>query len=792
MTLQGKLQNWTWLTALSVVLAGCSSTASKAPVAPEASAAPKRATAPAEAVTWRNVVSCDVNGNTLTKTGNDGWTGGASSTFGLGGDGYAEFTVPAGAGYAMMGLGFGDASIDYPDIDYAFYTYPPTGQLYVFENGVFRGQFGAYTAGDKLRVAVEVFGVNYYRNGALVYTSAAAPIFPLRIKAAIYSIGAAVQDAVLAGTLVDLLTDRYLYPHLIHWQNTIGVAIPTFPTSAPYFYYPNQTGAIVKTAPTGWGNAGALSTPYLAAGDGSADFVVTYNPGFAMFGLSSSNTSGDYRDIDYAFYTYPPTGQINVFEKGEFRGQFGAYTPNDWLRIAIEGGVVNYYRNGTIVYTSAVAPTYPLRVSTAIYSTRSKVEVLAFDGDYIIGSDINPTMEDVAWQNMIGVYRPSNEDTLIKTASDGWNAGASSTRGLAAGDGYAEFCVYQGRLGFAMFGLSNGDVSVDYSDIDYAFYIYPPTGQLMVFESGMFRVQVGAFFSTTPYGQDFLGIAVESGVVHYYWNGVLVYRSTVAPTFPLRIDSALFSTGARIYANHLVGTLVDVTPALSCPGGHCSATSQACAYDKDCPTSGETCDWSPGTCSQSTAQSCLSDAGCPTGEACSSPRFVDNGNWTVTDKRTCLTWEKKSGTPGPYVSCTSATACPDPHDVNNRYAWSVGPPWDFDGPAATLFLTQINDAAFAGHTDWRLPTSAGSTAYPTGPTGQDPELESIMAAMYPNCTSNPCIDPVFGPTASNAYWTSSLSPAGPYYAWYGYFADGFVGDDSKGNDNYVRVLRSGP
>jgi len=166
MSLQGELQNWTWLTALSVVLAGSSSTASKPAVASEAKTAPKRAMAPAEAVTWQYVVSCDVSGNTLTKTGGEGWTGGASSTRGIG------------------AVGDGDASVDYPDIDYAFFTYPPTGQLMVFENGTFRGQFGAYAPGDGLRIAVEGVVVKYHWNSLNVYTSAAAPTFPLRIDTA--------------------------------------------------------------------------------------------------------------------------------------------------------------------------------------------------------------------------------------------------------------------------------------------------------------------------------------------------------------------------------------------------------------------------------------------------------------------------------------------------------------------------------------------------------------------------------------------------------------------------------
>jgi hypothetical protein len=208
-----------------------------------------------------------------------------------------------------------------------------------------------------------------------------------------------------------------------------------------------------------------------------------------------------------------------------------------------------------------------------------------------------------------------------------------------------------------------------------------------------------------------------------------------------------------------------------------------------------------GTCSVTTAQACAYATDCPSGETCvaPTPRFVDNGNDTITDRRTCLVWEKKTGTVGSPVFCTSASVCPDPHDVNNVYKWSTGsPPWNFvDGTAATVFLKQLNDAAFAGHTDWRLPTSAGIT---TLPTGSDPELESILTAPYPNCQSSPCIDPIFGPTVANYYWSSSTRAPSPIFAWGVYFDTGDTGNTDTGNtvldykyyDGFVRAVRGGP
>src|SRR5262249_49327585 len=132
---------------------------------------------------------------------------------------------------------------------------------------------------------------------------------------------------------------------------------------------------------------------------------------------------------------------------------------------------------------------------------------------------------------------------------------------------------------------------------------------------------------------------------------------------------------------------------------------------------------------------CAFDQDCPAGQTCvvdivASPRFVDNGNGTVTDRQTCLVWEQKTTAVGSGTDATNA------HDVDNTYAWSSPGPAP-DGTAFTNFLATLNGASFAGHTDWRLPTSAGSS---TDPTGQRAELESIVDTGAAGCPGSACID----------------------------------------------------
>lgn len=53
-----------------------------------------------------------------------------------------EFTATEADKNHIMGLSHGDPGQSYSDIDYALYLYYQNGTLYVFENGVNKGQVG--------------------------------------------------------------------------------------------------------------------------------------------------------------------------------------------------------------------------------------------------------------------------------------------------------------------------------------------------------------------------------------------------------------------------------------------------------------------------------------------------------------------------------------------------------------------------------------------------------------------------------------------------------------------------
>jgi hypothetical protein len=162
------------------------------------------------------------------------------------------------------------------------------------------------------------------------------------------------------------------------------------------------------------------------------------------------------------------------------------------------------------------------------------------------------------------------------------------------------------------------------------------------------------------------------------------------------------------------------------------------------------------------------------------PHFVDIGDGTVTDSRTGLMWEV------PTLPCAGQITC-----VTDTYTWSIGDN-NPDGTLYTVFLPAMNgqvvfgdgESCFAGHCDWRIPTVS--------------ELQSLLAAGFPNCTSVPCTDPALGLTRGFSYWSSSTLPGATGVALSVNFNTGYAGPgtapNSSGNDGSsfaARAVRGG-
>lgn len=142
--------------------------------------------------------------------------------------------------------------------------------------------------------------------------------------------------------------------------------------------------------------------------------------------------------------------------------------------------------------------------------------------------------------------------------------------------------------------------------------------------------------------------------------------------------------------------------------------------------------------------------------------FTNNGDGTITDNATGLMWE---------VLTNDGSV----HDWNNVYTWTNA----FAGK-----LDTVNGAAFAGHSDWRVPNRFELETLLN--LEEDPAVHAEFKTACPlNCTESSC-----SCTASSFYWSStSYYPGLTNYAQRVSMAGGSVDYEPKSSTEYVRLVR---
>jgi uncharacterized protein DUF1566 len=158
------------------------------------------------------------------------------------------------------------------------------------------------------------------------------------------------------------------------------------------------------------------------------------------------------------------------------------------------------------------------------------------------------------------------------------------------------------------------------------------------------------------------------------------------------------------------------------------------------------------------------------------PRFLDNGNGTITDTTTGLMWEKQSDDGSV-------------HDKDARYSWSLSGSTAPTGTTFTVFLPLLNATQFGGYRDWRLPTldELQTLVFRGGVNPGEPLVpDAFNNGCRPGCSVLQC-----SCTTALNYWTATVNAAYDQQAWYVLFNTGESGVAFKKLEFYVRAVRGG-
>jgi hypothetical protein len=157
------------------------------------------------------------------------------------------------------------------------------------------------------------------------------------------------------------------------------------------------------------GNGGATSTQRIESGNGYVEFTATETNTYRWAGLSNGNNGIGYDDIDFAINltSYGHNGGFvaNIHENGAYKGET-LYNSGDVFRVAVEGGAVKYYKNGSLIYTSARAPAYPLIVDTSFGEVGGTITNARISGDSGLANLTIPMLFDEASRYNAGLSWP--------------------------------------------------------------------------------------------------------------------------------------------------------------------------------------------------------------------------------------------------------------------------------------------------------------------------------------------------------------------------------------------------
>jgi hypothetical protein len=308
-----------------------------------------------EPIVWVNQVNVTATGSTLAEACNGCGNAGAESQQTLAsGDGYVEFVPSTFHDVFSVGIGSGPPSTNIANIEFAL-RFAGNGVVEVRENGSYVTDT-RYASGERFQIAVDRGAVSYYKydgtnpSPSLIHTNSRPALqYPLKVEAVMLGKGTQVQQVY-----VQRAADTK-----ISWTNISNAA----------------ANGNTLTANGNITSGGAQSNETLT-GNGYVEFTAVETDKMRAVGLNHQNTDNTFQDIDFAI-VLRQNAVAEVWENGKYVSDV-PYRSGDRFRIAIENGVVKYYKyaNGSLVpipANNASVSAFPVHVDAALYDAQASI-----------------------------------------------------------------------------------------------------------------------------------------------------------------------------------------------------------------------------------------------------------------------------------------------------------------------------------------------------------------------------------------------------------------------------------
>ncbi len=160
---------------------------------------------------YTDVTGVAIDQDIITKTASTAWGNSGLATAGsFDEDGYVQYKVPQTNKDLMVGLSNTNNDATYGSIRYAIYNVA-NGDVHIYEWGYYKGNFGAYQAGDIFTVERVNTQIHYKKNGVIFYTSLDPSTGTLLGDAAFLTNNAKIEDLKIVDSSLGLQQVDYNY-----------------------------------------------------------------------------------------------------------------------------------------------------------------------------------------------------------------------------------------------------------------------------------------------------------------------------------------------------------------------------------------------------------------------------------------------------------------------------------------------------------------------------------------------------------------------------------------------------